>query len=362
LFRSDGTNAGTKLVKELKPGNLWAVPTQFSAVNGTLVYPVTYEVSSGFKSWSFVVGPSVHPDTQRISVTNNYTSDVVFQHTSGAMHLWGVLGGNLTLTQPLGNLGANWKVKEVGDLDGAGPDGLVLRDVSGFNRYLRLSNTGATLQVHDLPPAGLNWDIAAVGDFDGDGRDDILWREVAGYNHMYFAFDRSTSAVTQSAVAGLSTDWKVAAVADFDGDGKADIFWRNINGANAIWLMNGPKVKQVLNVAGLGIDWTLAAVADFDRDGRPDLLWRNIAGYNGIWFMKRNVVDRVMDIPGVTPDWRIVGTGDYDGDGFADILWEQNVTATRVEWLLNAGAYHSEAVLPGAGEPGWHVVNPKSNR
>jgi hypothetical protein len=179
---------------------------------------------------------------------------------------------------------------------------------------------------------------------------------------MYFAFDRSTSAVTQSAVAGLSTDWKVAAVADFDGDGKADIFWRNINGANAIWYMDGPRVVQFKNFAGLGIDWSVAGVADFNRDGYPDILWRNVDGSNGLWLMRDNVIQEVRNLPGVTPDWRVVGSGDYNGDGFADILWEQTVNGTRIVWLLNAGAYWTEAMLPATGDINWKVVNPKSNR
>jgi hypothetical protein len=164
-------------------------------------------------------------------------------------------------------------------------------------------------------------------------------------------------------VTGLGIDWKVAGVADFDGDGKADIFWRNINGANAIWLMNGPVVKQVVNVPGLGNDWSVAGIADFNRNGKPDILWRNVAGYNGIWFMNKVAIDYVVNVPGVTPDWRIVGTGDYNGDGFADILWEQTINGTRVAWLMNAGVYQGEAVLPGTGDNiAWQVVNPVSLR
>jgi hypothetical protein len=179
---------------------------------------------------------------------------------------------------------------------------------------------------------------------------------------MFSQFNPATGAVVQNAVPGLGIDWKVAGIADFDGDGKADIFWRNINGANAIWLMNGPQVKQVLNVAGLGTDWSIAGIADFDRDGKPDLLWRNIGGYNGIWFMNVNAVQRIANVAGVTPDWRVVGVADYNGDAFPDILWEQTVNGTRVVWMLNAGAYQSEAVLPGTGDIGWQVVNPTSSR
>ena len=52
--------------------------------------------------------------------------------------------------------------------------------------------------------------------------------------------------------------------------------------------MNGPAMKQVVNVSGLGSDWTLAGIADYNRDGKPDLLWRNINGANGVWLMDKN--------------------------------------------------------------------------
>ena len=71
---------------------------------------------------------------------------------------------------------------------------------------------------------------------------------------------------------------------------------------------------------------------------------------------------QVLNVPGVTPDWRVVGSGDYNGDGFADILWEQTSNGTRVVWLMKAAQYQGEAVLPGTGDIGWQVINPKSNR
>jgi ELWxxDGT repeat protein len=307
-------------------------------------------------------GPAINPDVQRISVVMAGKSDVLFQHSDGRTHGWGVNGGSVATSKSLTAFGSAYRVKGVGDFNANRPDGLLLRDAIGNNRIVTLTSSMELRDYHDIVPAGLNWDVAEVADFDGDGRDDILWRDVGGYNHMFLQFNDSTGAVAESAVAGLGIDWKVAGAGDFDGDGMADIFWRNINGANAIWLMNGPAVKQVLNVAGLGIDWTLAGIADFDRDGRPDLLWRNIAGHNGIWFMNKNAVERVVNVPGVTPDWRVVGSGDYNGDGFADILWEQSVNGTRVVWMLDAGAYWIEAVLPGTGDIGWQVINPVSIR
>jgi ELWxxDGT repeat protein len=349
------------LVADIAAGPPSSRPNYGAITNGVLFFDADDGVH-GRELWKL---PPINPDVQKTSITAVGKSDILFQHTDGRTYGWAIDGGTLLAASPLAAPGSGMRAKGIGDFNGDNVDEIVYRDDTGNNRIVTLGHAGNAMTVgsaRDIVPAGLNWDIAAVGDFDGDGRDDILWREVGGYNFMYSQFNVVTGAVVQNAVTGLGIDWKVAGVADFDGDGKADIFWRNINGYNAMWLMDGPKVKRVLNVSGIGNDWTLAGIADFDRDGRPDLFWRNIAGYNGIWFMKVNVVDRVVNVAGVTPDWRVVGTGDYNGDGFADILWEQTVNGTRVVWLLNAGAYSGEAVLPGTGDIGWQVVNPISNR
>jgi ELWxxDGT repeat protein len=372
VFRGTTAAGGTELfyatpagsvvpLGEIAAGSASSNPTYGAVSSGVLFFDAD-DAINGKELWKL---PPVNPDVQKVSVTAAGKSDVLLQHaTNGNTYGWALNNGALAASSPLASLGG-FKVKGIGDFNGDNVDELVARDGAGFNKIVLLNASGNTMTVgqqFNLPPAGLNWEIVAVADFDGDGKDDILWREVAGYNHMYFVFDTGTGTVQQSAVSGLGIDWKVAAVADFDGDGKADIFWRNIGGYNAIWLMDGPRVKAVLNVAGLGIDWSLAGIADFDRDGRPDILWRNIAGYNGIWYMNKNVVERVQDVVGVTPDWRIVGTGDYNGDGFADILWEQTVNGTRVVFLLNGGAYQGEVVLPGTGDINWQVINPQSVR
>jgi hypothetical protein len=312
---------------------------------------------------SSAVTPSASATNAAMDVDGDGRSDIVLRHTYGIVHAWEVNGLQIADSGDLFGSGTS-KVKGIGDFDADGHADLLMRGELGSNGIVGLCGSGPVTACHlwGLVPAGPNWDVAGVGDFDGDGKADVLWREISGYNHMFSQINRSTSAMVENAVAGLGIDWKVAGIADFDGDGKADIFWRNINGANAIWFMDGPAVKRVTNFAGLGTDWSVAGVADFNRDGYPDILWRNIAGYNGVWFMHENVVQQVLNVPGVTPDWRVIGAGDYNGDGYADILWEQTVNGTRVIWHLQNGVYQGEVVLPGTGDIGWQVVNPKSDR
>jgi ELWxxDGT repeat protein len=360
LYRTDGTPAGTARVADLCPGANGSRITQVTAFKGR-VYFSGSDCSNGDEIWQ---GPVVNSDTQRISITAAGRSDILFQHSSGPVYGWAMNGAALLAASPLFNFGAGWVVKGIGDLDGDGKDDVVVREVGGYNKVVRLSASGSSISVtdvKDINAVGLNWAIAAVADFDGDGKDDILWREVAGYHWMFSRYNPATGAVVENAVPGLGVDWKIAAVADFDSDGRADIFWRNINGANAIWYMNGPSIKKVSNVAGLGIDWQFAGLADFDGDGVPDVFWRNINGANGIWFLSADgSIARVANVTGVDTAWKIVAIGDYNGDGRPDLLWE-NAQGLRVTWQMDAENRMAEGTIPGTG-PGWTVIYPTSPR
>ncbi len=50
LWRSDGTSAGTEILKDIYPGNEGSYPTDFVDINGTL-YFTAYNTTSGRELW-----------------------------------------------------------------------------------------------------------------------------------------------------------------------------------------------------------------------------------------------------------------------------------------------------------------------
>jgi ELWxxDGT repeat protein len=51
LWKSDGTEAGTALVKDIFPGSDWSFPEQLTSVDGMLFFQA-YDPTNGVELWS----------------------------------------------------------------------------------------------------------------------------------------------------------------------------------------------------------------------------------------------------------------------------------------------------------------------
>jgi hypothetical protein len=248
------------------------------------------------------------------------------------------------------------------DLHGA-QFGLLFQHRSGFVATWSMIGTNLDSATFLTPNhAGDGWRIAGSGDFDGDNIPDLLFQHRDGTLGVWFMNG------TEQKVAGLlqpsqpgEQGWGAAAVADFNRDGKSDILFQHEDGAVAVWEMDGLHMtKGSIVQAGQPEDpaWRVAAVADIDLDSNVDLIFQHegVDSTLGIWYMNGlSVVQGVGSYP-VQPDWQLVAARDLNNDRSADLIF-QHTLGTLGTWYMN-GATFDSAALFNPSEPGsdWLAV------
>jgi ELWxxDGT repeat protein len=149
LWKSDGTAAGTALVKIITPGA--SAPQQLTNVNGTLEFyafdgtALGLFRSDGTAAGTIEIATNVDTNTplgftaQPASndLNGDHASDILWRNSAGGLADWSLNGGSITSSGAI-------------TLDGTAV------------------NPGAT------------WSIVGISDFNGDGQSDILWRNDNG--------------------------------------------------------------------------------------------------------------------------------------------------------------------------------------
>ena len=192
-------------------------------------------------------------------------SDVMLRRTEGAWHYYPLDGPEVVAdASGRAQITANtqWQLVGVGDFNGNGRHGVLLRHTNGrwyyypMNGRRQVSSGKGSVNM----TARLEWQPAAIGDFNGDGRDDAMLRHDDG--RWYYYPLRGRRAIAGRGLASLprDLDWQVAAVGDFNGDGTDDLMLRHANGAWAYYPMQGREVIEAeQGRAGLtrDLDWTM---------------------------------------------------------------------------------------------------------
>jgi hypothetical protein len=135
-------------------------------------------------------------------------------------------------------------------------------------------------------------------------------------------------------LAKLPAGWVIAGT-----DRRAAIFLRNtVTGDVGVWVLQGTKIAQGVDLGPVSMNWTIAGIGDFDGNGSSDILFTDTAGDVGIWLMETdpNLVKILSTkvLGTVPPQWSVAQTGDYSGNGKADILWIDN-TGNVAAWMMN---------------------------
>jgi FG-GAP repeat protein len=296
--------------------------------------------------WGFIKSP----DSPSDDFDGNGTSDLLWQHTSGAAGMWlmnGTTAQALTSFAPQG-----WTVLSgEADFNGDGKSDLLWTNPNGAIAIWLMNGTTVLGSAAYGPMSG--WTLKnANADFNGDGKTDLVWTNTNGAVAIWLM---NGTSVIDSVGFGPFPGWTlVSANNDFNGDGKSDLLWTNTNGAAAIWLMDG---TNVIGSAAFGPapGWTiLSGDADYNGDGMTDLLWTNTNGAVAIWLMNGTSV--ISSTSYAVPGWTVVsGKRDFNGDGKSDLLWT-NANGAVAIWLMNGTSVVGSA---GYAVPGWTVVSGK---
>ena len=236
LWKSDGTAAGTAMVKDINPGIGNALPQQLTNVNGVLEFYAFDGSSFGlFRSDGTAAGTieiATHVDTTAGSpigftpqpVVNDLNgdarSDILWRNSNGTLAGWLMNGGSI--------------------------------QSSGI-----LTSGGVPVTP------GATWSVAGISDFNGDGNADVLWRNSDG-TLADWTMNGTTimsSGIVNNGGVTVKPDatWSIVGTGDFDGDTRADILWRKTDGTIAEWSMNGSSILSsgLVNVAGASVNLVL---------------------------------------------------------------------------------------------------------
>jgi ELWxxDGT repeat protein len=286
LWVTDGTAAGTALVRNINPD------TQGTSTNNSILFNITAigngkalltanDGSTGYEVWltdgtgagtallkditNGAIGSSPYGysllDTTALhnQFSANAHSDVLFRGQDGSVALWQVNGTEIAAGTVLtANPGGYWSIAGTGDFDGDGKADILWRGQGGEVALWQMNGGQITEGTLLTANPGGYWSIAGTGDFGGDGRTDILWRGQGGEVALW---QMNGGQIAEGTIldANPGAAWSVASTGDFDGDGQADILWRGQNGEVGAWLMHGGQIAGAGIMANPGEFWSVIA-------------------------------------------------------------------------------------------------------
>ncbi len=303
LWRTDGTDAGTKLIVDLD-----TTPIEPQLQLGYFSKKGDWEVKDGTPNLELAY--------------NSRTGEVGYFSTDGGA------SGSYQALYTVNDL--DWKIVGVNDFDSKDvPNAAIYKDKSIYNAKDLLWRNSRSGEV-------AIWKIEAESRPTGNSSKIVRFIKDAFY------------------LPTVAPSWEIQGIADFNSDGQLDLFWKDTNsGLTAFWQLNaGTFVSSKFSTTS-GPGWNVQGLADFDGDGKIDILWRNdLTGQVALW--KLDQTDFVSEtILAIAPDlsWQIRGIADFDQDGQYDILWHQVSTDKVGYWKLDQLQFKSATLLDPATLP-----------
>ena len=340
-FTDTGLNLGTTDV----PHRLLA--KSFSA--GTITLGGNRDGGSGNSMYSVIVQPQ--------EGSNPASSTNVFwrKRSSGEVAVWRMNGLTITSVGFPGSASTDWKIEQVGDMNGDGQEDVLWRNSSTGIVGVWLMNEGVMTTSGFLGGVSAEWVIKGIGDMNGDGKADVVWRNSStGMVAVWLMNGLTITSVEYLGATPLV--WKMKQVGDVNGDGKADLVWQNqTSGTVAVWLMNGLTITSVGFPGSAPTGWKIESVGDVNGDGKVDVLWRNTSnGMVAVWLMNGTKMASSGFLGGVPFDWEIKQVSDMNGNGRADVVFQNKTTGMVAVWLMN-GLSISSVSYPGSTPVNWII-------
>ncbi len=356
IWQSDGTLAGTTLLKTLKPTADFGFRLDpFTKVGNTLFFSMNTD-EFGDELWKTDGTPEGTRLVKDITIGNGSSNPTQLIAVNGVLYF--VANSDLWAS------------------DGTPEGTRLVKDFAGVGQLTNVNGTLYMLAYDDFSRNSFAkiWKVETP-------RSELLARNTdTGEVALLYLNQQNqlqqgrslTYGANFGTIAGqpanVSIDWKIAATADIDRNGVADLLtYSATKDEVAIWnLGQNGKVDGIRSLVGQNgqilrtgnRDWQVIGMADIDQDKILDVVWHNpVSDEVAFWFMQSDGAtvreyDYLRDANGVVlktgnPQWRIEAMSDFDGDGDMDLLFrlgELNQTAiVRLNGRVVADAQYLDA-------------------
>ncbi len=328
LWKSDGSGTGTVLVKEIHPSDIGSYPYSLTDVNGTLFFTAN-DGTHGEELWKSdgtaagtVMVKDIDPAVGAYGPSGSYPYSLT--NASGVLYFTaddGENGDELWRSD-----GTEAGTVLVADIDPTAGDGSYPYPLAFLNGSLFF---GASDGVTGDEP----WVLAI------DVPDSLAFYENTTGDWQVGLSDTSQFNLSNWATIQPASPWANFLEGDFNGDGFTDIFrWNTTSGAVRVLESNGSDAfaDNVWATINPNSPWGNLRVGDFNGDGRDDVLLVNTTG-GGVRVLESDGSAFAETLwGGVNPNSPFVGydVGDFNGDGNDDVV-RRNATGGGV-WVLNS--------------------------
>ena len=267
------------------------------------------------------------------------------------------------------NVGPDWVVLRVVDLNGDGDDDILWRhDNSGALAYWLLNADSTLAETGSLIDAlDAQWALRGIGRIDGDNMADLIWRNTQTGHVAYWLLDTDLTIKSSGHVSETSIPayWNIVAVTDLNDDEAVDLLWRNTaTGGVYYWRLNtdGSHATSGKIGADIAANWTIQGVVNIDDNNGADLIWRDSStGKVAYWLLELNgelASSGYVYDANISSAWQIAGLADLDADGRDDIIWRENGGGYGLYyWLLSdSGARESTGTILANVGAAWTVA------
>jgi trimeric autotransporter adhesin len=255
LWKSNGTAAGTKMVKDIIPGSESSDPSDMTNVNGTLYFVANDGGgigAHGRELWKTdgtaagtVMVKNINPGPNDSSTGNLKNVDgTLYFRAHDATHgdeLWksdGTAAGTVMIKDinPDSGISSPHNLTAAnGLLEFYASDGMSL---GLFRSDGTADGTFELATSVDNTPPGVT--ATPARDFDGDSFSDILWQNTSSGQASIGDINGKPLSDGGTISPNLGPAWKAIGTGDFNGDSLSDILWQNTSsGQVSIWEMTG---------------------------------------------------------------------------------------------------------------------------